>query len=267
MTVDEAIGILSLGPNPTPQEIKSAYRRHADKYHPDRHESENDLVREVMSEKFAKIVEAKDLLTSRTGNASRNTDSQDNYGTWRSNAAAVQSMEMADKYRERRQFDWAIRACTQAIESCPNDCELLEYKAIVLVESGQSGPAFNTISEVAELMPEKLEDVEFLSAYADMASQAGRHQKAIFAIDTVLSIEGDNVPIYLQQKALILIESGKSKEADLIIDRLRHLDPSNPLIEQRNQYYNVGGSYVGKKDAASTGCFLCAFLECIFDCC
>jgi predicted Zn-dependent protease len=256
MTRNEALEILKLSTNPSKDDIEKAYRTQAAKYHPDKFARESEVIREVMNEKMKKVNEAKAVLLN-----------EDNSSSSQGSSASPSAIQTVQTFIGRRQFSEALQALNRIIQSEGESPALLFMKAEIQVESNNHYEAYQTLMKVAAQSNTQESDPDFHHFTSICASGAGLHAAAHTHIDKALNLTNGSVPIYLATKATIFINQGKTKEADLVINRLAEVDPHHPLVQQRGEVFNMGGTYVGKQDAQQTGCLICVILELIFDCC
>jgi tetratricopeptide (TPR) repeat protein len=264
MTRDEAISILKLQTNnPTQDEIIAAYRKLSRKFHPDLYQSSDEAVKEVMHEKFIQITQAKDFLLN---NQESYGYSSSNYNNSNNGNFAAQVSQF-ETYLQRRQFYEAENLLNSLIYQYGETSYLLELRIKLASETGNYTLAYNDMRKLESIEPSLSGDADFQHFKAIIAAHAGDFYVALNTIDKAISLLGSPAPEFLATKANILIMQGRTNEADQIISILERYDPNHPLVQQRRQVYNVGGTYVSKGDAATGACAACAILECLFDCC
>ncbi|MFH0735220.1 MAG: DnaJ domain-containing protein [bacterium] len=266
MTKDEAINILKLqSVNPTNEEIIAQYRKLSRKYHPDLYQSADDNVKEVMHEKFIQITSAKDYLINNTQSSSQYSSANSNYsGGDRRSSETIRDFE---GYMQRRQFEQAQNLINSLISSNGESPYLLELRIRLALETQQYQLAYADILKIEKMDANTLNDPDFQHYKTIIAAHAGDFETAYFSIDKAISLLRTPAPAFLATKAHVFIMQGRVNEADEIIKILERYDPNHPLVQQRRQVFNVGGNYMSKSDAGTNACFMCAILECLFDCC
>lgn len=292
MNRTEALKLLNINKsNPSASEIKQSYKEQIKNYHPDRHPGASGIVLEVIREKFERIQEAKDLLLSmsvhsgqqanHSNQSSQQHSSQQQYhytssqneaytglppsGTWAHNERAVHELKECQRFIERRQFDLALIHAENAQVECPNDYELLTLKFDVLGHLERHHRIETECNEWEKRYPKLRTHYQHrLTLFIALRSQS-KNNLALNVINDLIDREGE-VPALLGFKANTLMELGHGRKADIIIDRLKIIDPTHPLVQQRSSVMLVGDTYVDKGGAAQDACFICILLECIFDC-
>jgi tetratricopeptide (TPR) repeat protein len=262
MTLDDAKKILGLGNNPTREDIQKAYKQLSQKYHPDKHNDSDPVVREVLNEKFQQITDARIVLLNCTNESSSSAQ----FGGWRSDPEAIKLIEESDTLGGRRQFNQALDKIDEAIRRHPNDVELQQLKVIALASSDRFNESYRLLKQIGNQHPQHMHDPDFLALGAEITCRAGFYAEALRMIDKSMSLVSGDAPGLLAKKVMILLEKGDTAQADQIINRIEQIDPTNPIVQERKQLWNVGGNYVNKNSATNAGCAVCAILECLFDC-
>ncbi len=265
-----AINILKLQTNnPTKEQIIAAYRTLSRKYHPDFYQSADEAVKEVMHEKFIQITEAKDFLLN-DFNTSYSQSNQQTYNNYQNNYNTSDldaQVSQFEAYFSRRQFNEAANILNYLINKYGETPYLLELRIRLAAELNNYTLGYQDILKLENLEPALRNDPDFQHYKAIFAAESGNFYDALRIIDNAISLLGQPAPTFLATKAHILIMAGRTSEADQIISILERYDPNHPLVLQRKQVFNVGGSYVDKGNAAVGACAICSILECLFDCC
>lgn len=263
MTREEAINILKLQTNnPSNDEIISQYRKLSRKYHPDLYQSADDNVKEVMHEKFIQITQAKDFLINNAQSSSSYSSS-----TSGGDRGYSQSVAQFEAFLQRRQFTEAANLINSLISSNGETPYLLDLRIRLALETHQYNIAYSDILKIERMDGNMSNDPDFQHYKAIISAQAGDFNTAYLSIDKAISLLKTPAPAFLATKAHIFIMQGRVNEADEIIKILERYDPNHPLVQQRRQVFNVGGTYMNKSDAGVNACAACAILECLFDCC
>lgn len=256
MTRDEALDLLGLNGIPSPAEIEQAFNERARKYHPDRFDNADPVVVEVMNEKMQRLIEARRMLLG----------SEQAPGT--AEDTSVQSeLERIEVLFGRRQFSEALYFLDVLVKRHGPQPVFLQKRAEVLVELGQHQTAYATLRELETADPQYQDNADFQNFKAQVACGAGLHPQAIQDIYNAYRLAGTRAPAFVATEAMVEIDRGNAKSADILIDELRRLDPAHPLVAQRAQVMNIGGTYMEKQGATQGACGLCVLLELIFDCC
>lgn len=257
MTRNEARELLKVGPSASSEDIRRAYKSEAQKFHPDLHQSQPQHVLEVLAERFRRLTEARDTLLDQ---GEPDEDPHD-----RELAAEVE--RVGELHRQRR-FDEALSLLAAIAARRPNrdnlDLQMIRFR--ILSDADRDQEAVLELYQMLAANPDLRNDLSFLESLAIHELASGQAQAALQTIDQCERVAGQNIPIYVALKAQALVSAGRVAEADLAIDHLKKIDPSHPLIKERQSVARVGNNYVQKNDAASAGCILCVLLECIFDC-
>ena len=284
MNKSEALRTLNIKKiHPTIDEIQKAYKELVKIYHPDRHPSASQVIHDVIREKFERIQEAKNTLMSIIDKSSpqfssnskshtqRNTGSYQRQsgmppsGLWVDHERVVHEVKECQRFLERRQFDLALIHAENAQNEIPNDYELLTLKFEVLGHLERHHRIETECNEWEKHFPQLRQDFQHrLTLFTALRSQT-KNNLALNVINDLIDRESE-VPTLLGLKASTLIELGQGRKADLVIDRLKVIDPTHPLVKQRGNVMLVGDTYVDKSGAAQDACFICILLECLFDC-
>lgn len=280
MTRDEALKLLKITKaQPSRDEVNSAYREAVKRYHPDQHPNADPISLEAIRELFERVQAARALLLEALNSSNVNAHSshqersarQDAQpqlpprGIWSAHPNALHEVREYQRFMARRQFKHALIHIENALRELPQDYELFKMHSDVLSELNREHAIEGEIAEWELRFPGLKRDYEHrLLLFAVLRTQ-GKHPHALNVISEMIEREGE-VPALLTHKALTLIELGHGKQADVIIDRLKHIDPNNPLVKERSSVMLVGDQFVDKKGAAQDACFVCLLLECIFDC-
>lgn len=259
MSPEQARKILEINGALDEDKIKSAFLRLSQKYHPDKHRTESESVKELLNEKFQQIKEARDVLLQEVKGKS---SSHSNY-----TQSESEGMVHVNRLVERRQFSEAIETLRQLRNKFPHNPDLISIQMQIHNDIQQYEQAYNLKDALFEVNPRLKDDPDFLSNLGVLAAHCGKFQEAHNNIDEAMEIAGNDVPSFIADKATVFLLSGDSKKADELIAQLARIDPNHPLVRQRNKVWNVQGNYVGKKDATQASCCICAILELIFDCC
>jgi tetratricopeptide (TPR) repeat protein len=256
MTRQEALALLDLAGDPTKSEIDSAYKTMATKYHPDKFAREKEVVQEVMNEKMRAINEAKAVLDGTSHSSGHESQSD-----------APKTMESVNTFIARRQFADALKAIDGILRREGENPAFLSVKAEILSEMGDYQESYRILNQLSALDSSLLDDPDFQHSCANIACAAENHEVALLHIFKAIELVDGVPPIYLATKASIYISGGNTKMADQVIQELAVVDPTHPLVQQREEVINVGGTYLGKQDAKQSACGVCIILELIFDCC
>jgi tetratricopeptide (TPR) repeat protein len=177
-------------------------------------------------------------------------------------------VERVGELRRQRRFDEALSLLASIASRRPNrdnlDLQMIRFR--ILSDTDRDQEAVMVLYQMLAANPELGTDLSFLESLAIHELASGQAQEALKTIGQCERVAGQNVPIYVALKAQALVSAGRVVEADLAIDHLKRIDPSHPLIKERQSVARIGNTYVQKKDAASASCILCVLLECIFDC-
>ncbi len=272
-----ALSLLELSGTPDPDEINSAFRAQAKRYHPDRHADANDDVKKMLEERFNELSEAREFLLAQAGASERGRGSHDstggdgsrNAGGRRGGASEHSFEERAGQVRvlaSRRQWPAMLRLLASMEEVYGDRVELFQLELDVLGAAGEYVLALDAGKQILRLAPESRQESDFLHHLAILALHGNQVQQGLVYISQAEENLGDAVPAFIETRARLNIAMGETAEADALIDRLKRYDPRNPLVLERAEVWNVGNTYVDKSDASHSACVLCALLECIFDC-
>ena len=264
--------------NPSVDEIKAAHRDISKKYHPDAHQDVSEDILEAVRDKFERAQAARKYLLSLFGETQSHSeqakqDSSQTYadtglppqGLWQNFPHVIKEVEQCRKYIERRQFDIALIHAENAQSEIPDDYDLLLLKFEVLGNLERHHRVETELVEWEKKFPKLRYDFNHRLTYFVALRSQGKNNIALNVISDLIDREGE-VPTLLGMKASTLIEMGQGRKADLIIDRLKVIDPTHPLVQSRSNVVLVGDTYVDKGGAAQDACFICIILECLFDC-
>ena len=258
MNKDNALRILEISnPNPEATEVIKSFRRLSRKYHPDLFATASETVKEVMTEKFQNICEAKNFLLNLLD--SEEPDTKEDF-------SLEHNLIEVEKLTNRRQFNEALNILNPLIQSYPNLGLLYEMRCTIYCNMENYNKGLNDLERLEEINPEFSNNPDYLHNKSLIAGGAKNFSKAHNTIDRAISLLPTPAPEFLATKARIFIMQGEPNMADSVIDRLKLVDPTHPLVRERQHVYNVGNTYVDKRDAQSGACLLCVILECVFDC-
>jgi curved DNA-binding protein CbpA len=277
MNREQALSLLELSGTPGPDEINSAYRAQAKRYHPDGHSDANDDVKKMLAERFNALNEARELLLAQAGASERGRGSQGSTdgdgarktGGRRGGASGHSFEERAGQVRVlagRRQWPAMLRLLASMEEVYGDRVELFQLELEVLGAAGEYVLALDAGRNILELAPESRHEPDFLHHLANLALLGNQTRQGLMYINQAEEELAGPVPAFIETRARLNIAMGKTAEADALIERLKQYDPKNPLVLEREEVWNIANTYVDKSDASQSACFLCLLLECIFDC-
>lgn len=150
--------VLGVSPGATDEEIKTAYRNLAKKYHPDRYA--NSPLADVAAEKMKEVNEAYDTIVSQ-----RKNGRQGGYGSYTapSEYADVRSMISAGR----------IADAEQILDGVPSDRRSAEWhflKGTILYKRGWLEDAFQNFSRACQIDPA---NAEYRAAMNRISQQRG----------------------------------------------------------------------------------------------
>ncbi len=149
--------VLGVPKNATPDEIKSAYRKLAKQYHPDRYIG-NPLA-DLAAEKFKEINEAYDTLTGGSENYSYNTGNS---------AGGAGEFARIRNLIDMAQFEQA----EHMLDSITNrDAEWFYLKGVICVRRGWHAQGINFIRQAVNLQPNNMEYRRMLAALENQTRQ------------------------------------------------------------------------------------------------
>ena len=258
MTRDEALQLLDLRGTPTPQQVRDAYRNTVKQAHPDQHPNADDYVRKLLQERFQLLGEARDILLSFAGSTS-------DAGT-RSENSVPEDLEDVHRMIGRRQFSLARERIESLIARHGEKPLLLHAQLEVLAAMDDHAGAYEVALRLRQQDSALASDPDFLHHSSLLALLAGLSREALRDVQRAQFLSESTVPTFIETEARIRIRQGETSQADQLIRRLASLDPHNDLVLEREQVWNIAGSYVGKKEASQSACAACVLLELIFDC-
>lgn len=158
--------VLGVDPNSTDEQIKSAYRELAKKYHPDKYA--DSPLKDVADEKMKEINEAYDMIVDmrKNGNSNQSSANGSAYGgqAYRSSASQnpvfqrVRSLIMANNLDEADKI-------LDSIDETQKNAEWYFLKGMVSARKGWSEQAFQYIQRAVQLDPA---NPEYNAAYNNM---------------------------------------------------------------------------------------------------
>lgn len=149
--------VLGVSKDATPDEIKSAYRKLAKQYHPDRYIG-NPLA-DLAAEKFKEINEAYDTLTGGSGNSSYNTGSTANGA---GEFAQVRNLIDLASYEQAEQILDSLAT---------RNAEWFYLKGVICVRRGWHAQGINFIRQAVNLQPNNMEYRRMLAALENQTRQ------------------------------------------------------------------------------------------------
>jgi curved DNA-binding protein CbpA len=251
--------ILGVSRNASSTEIKIAYRTLVLQYHPDKH-FDNPLS-DLAAEKFKRITEAYETLSD----AGKKAAYDSNVGGDGRNVSdsSITGIDQVYSLIDQRLFAKAHDLVDNLLSGDGSNPSLYAVKALIYLEQDNN---YSAVSSFEVAMSHGLQDPDAYFVYGVSLIEVKRYGEAINVIQKAMNIRGE-VPNYLANMAIAYELDGQKERAKGTWNRLEQVDPTNPVLQQRKQVWQVGSSYVDKQEAKQNACFLCILLECIFDCC
>lgn len=138
--------ILGIERNATDEEVKSAYRKLAKKYHPDNYES--NPIADLAAEKMKEINEAYDTIMEQRRSHSRNNTSW--YNNEKSNYSDVRSLIMSGRIFDADQI-------LSGVPELSRDAEWYFLKGTVLYKKGWLEESYNHFKRATDMNPQNKE--------------------------------------------------------------------------------------------------------------
>lgn len=213
--------VLGVDRNATQEEIKSAYRQLAKKYHPDRHR-QSELA-DLAEEKFRQITEAYEVLG--------NPESRKAYDQGRGYGGAQASqpnVELAFAYLEAERYSEALAIFLEAIKLDPNSSDLNYGLAWCYGGLEDWAAALPYFEKAAEYDPNNVEKQSSLGvAYYKLRM----YQLALTHGKRATELDPQHVDAWALL-ALVYSELGQPVSAREAVNTVRQLDPSHPVLAQ-----------------------------------
>lgn len=255
--------ILGVSSDATLEEIKTAYRELAKKYHPDKH-FQNPLG-ELAEEKFKEIKEAYEVLSDKAKRAEydKTGSNRSDSNTNSYNLNYEEMLSNISQLIERNMWRQAIELCDDAISLDGSRAEAYTLKGIA-----HYGVNEYTLSENYTNQAIKRGNKSYNTLFFNGMSlfHLERYENAIERFKEFINVHTEE-PEVLGFLAICYEKIGNKEYGNEYWDRLEYLDPNSKLLESRKSVWNVGnGKYVSKSGAKNAACGICLILECIFDC-
>jgi Tfp pilus assembly protein PilF len=240
------------------EQIRAAYRALSHQYHPDKHMG--NALAELAAEKLWKINAAYAWMQKNHANGSSTGGQRQT----QSNTGMSYEAELvrAQGLLEERLFDEAHRRLNAAIIIDRSRWQAYALQGYAYSEQESWTAAKTAYSSAVRA---SCDDADVYAAYASAMMQLDDAGSAATQLDRAMDM-GGRLPRYLAFGAVANEKAGNNLKAQNMWEELKRVDPTNPVLQQRNQAWKVGKNYVNKGDAAGGACVVCALLECIFDC-
>lgn len=218
-------GVLDLEPGSTKEDIKRAYRKLAQQWHPDKFSNKPEQLRQAR-EKFELIKEAYDTLIQlpavnplNPGNriSVRPPSARDHY-------------ETGIAYLQAGQRQQALESFTQAIRKRPNYIQAYQARAFTLEQLGLVLQAKADFKKVAELKCHTPAAADSSLVEAEVAFQQGvtqfkarKYGAAIESFTTVIQLNPKHIEAY-RYRSQAYFRRGYDERADADFRRMRDLE-------------------------------------------
>ena len=216
-------GVLDLAPGSTKEDIKRAYRKLAQQWHPDKFSNKPEQLKQAR-EKFELIKEAYDTLIQFT--------EPPNFSAKPSvhPPSAEEHYEAGITYLQTRKHKQAIESFTQAIRKRPSYLQAYRARAFTLEQLGLTLQAKADFEKVAELKRHPPSPVDHALTQAEIAFQQGllqfkarKYGIAIGHFTTVIQLNPEHIEAY-RYRSQAYFRRGYDDQADADVKRMRDLE-------------------------------------------
>ncbi|ESA34935.1 wd40 repeat-containing protein [Leptolyngbya sp. Heron Island J] len=216
-------GVLCLEPGSTKEDIKRAYRKLAQQWHPDKFSNQPEQLQQAR-EKFELIKEAYDTLIQ--------LSEPTNFGTRISvrPPSAEEHYEIGIAYLQTGKHKQAIESFTQAIRKRPHYLQAYQARAFTLEQLGLDLQAKADFKKVAELKRHTPSSVDNSLTEAEMVFQQGlaqfkarKYGAAIEHFTTVIQLNPNHIDAY-RYRSQAYFRRGYDDRADADFRRMRDLE-------------------------------------------
>lgn len=158
--------VLGVSKNATPEEIKSAYKKLAKQYHPDRYVG--NPLSDLAAEKFKEINEAYDTLTNGSYNPSSYSSSSTGSGSYGNSYSGTGTFAQVRNYINMRNFTEAERMLDNMTD---RNAEWFYLKGVVCLGRGWHTQGVNFVRQAVNMDPANAEYRRTLNSIENQTRQ------------------------------------------------------------------------------------------------
>jgi len=158
--------VLGVSKNATPEEIKSAYKKLAKQYHPDRYVG--NPLSDLAAEKFKEINEAYDTLTNGSYNPSSYSSSSTGSGSYGNSYSGTGTFAQVRNYINMRNFTEAERMLDNMTD---RTAEWFYLKGVVCLGRGWHTQGVNFVRQAVNMDPANAEYRRTLNSIENQTRQ------------------------------------------------------------------------------------------------